>query len=159
MEFPLQAFVNLQAAAIAAGKLVGPGIRIIHVAIFAEDVGEVLRLAVLGDEAEEASSFAAEPPPLPAPAPRGWNLFGSIARFDGEPVAIHGRQLDLLRILASADDPLSIAGLRAAWGDYTPEETTIRWTIGKLRESLLAAFPGLEDPVTNGPAGYSLAIR
>ncbi len=152
----IAALIALQDAARAVARLLSPGLEAVSVTVRVAHEIDLITIAVLpGDEAEEV--LVPEPPALPPP--RGWAFGENSARFDGKPVAIHGRQLDLLRVLAAAVDPVKLDGLRAAWGTYPAEETTVRWTIGKLRESLALAFPGFEDPVTNGPGGYSLAIR
>ena len=89
----------------------------------------------------------------------GWDFSGAVPRFDGAIVSIHGKKLDLLRLLVEANSPLSIDKLRAAWDGYPAEESTIRWTLGELRKSLTQLFPGLEEPVPSGPGGYTIAIR
>ena len=148
---------QLQAAARAAGQLVAPGSQVARVCIFGVDGRRIADFTVpIGAVAvKEPPHAQAEEPSRP-----GWSFSGNSARFDGAPIAIHGRKLDVLRVLAEADGPLGFEDLRAAWGNYKAEESTIRWTLAELRKDLKRTFIDLEgDPIENTPAGYTLVIR
>ena len=150
---PIAALSALQQAARVVARLLS-GLEAVSVTVRVAHEIDLITLAVLPGDGDET-----EPPALPPPPPpRGWDFSTSVPRFDGTLVPIHGRQGDLLRVLALADGPLTIDGLRKAWGTYPAEETTVRWTIGKLRESLAAHFK-LEETIASGPAGYSLLMK
>ncbi len=98
-------------------------------------------------------------PRVVGPRP-GWDFSGTVPRYDGEPVPITGRKLDVLKVLAGEAGPVSAERLRDAWAGYMVEETTIRWTIGELRKALKVSFPAFdEDPIGTDGSGYSLRIR
>ena len=152
---------NLQAAARAAAEHLCPGI--------------TLGRVILIDAAGETIADLKVPPPEPAdPEPvvqpgeetvvdaPGWSFTPTGPAFEGNRVPIRGRQLDVLRCLVDAAEPMTAHDLRRkCWGGYPAEESTVRWTVNELRKSLKAAFqdwPG-GDPIVASGDGYWLALR
>jgi hypothetical protein len=140
---------HLQHAARCVGSHLAPGVAVRRVAVFDEQGRTILDVLV--------------PPGVPEKPPEalpGWDFSGNAPRFDGEQKKILGRSLQLLRVLAETDGPVSAEQLRAAWPDYTPSESTIRNQVADLRKRLKTAFPSWEgECITSTGAGYQLHIR
>lgn len=149
MSDPIRA---LQAAACSAAVHVAPGEPARRVVVYGAGGGKLLDVAV-----------PAECPPAgdgPGTAAAGWVVTDRGAWFDGEPVPVKGRSLDVLRVLAAAPGPVGADELRAAWGGYGAEESTVRWQVNQLKKLLKARFPDFEgDPVAATGSGYLLALR
>lgn len=139
----------LQAAARSYGQHVLPGVQIERVIVVAAGGVKIASVAVP----------LCGPPAIVPVAAEGWDFAPGETRFDGVLIPIHGQKLALLKVLAEADGPLTVEQLKVAWLDGIAEDGTIRWTLGELRKALKLLFPGLDDPITSGPEGYSLALR
>jgi hypothetical protein len=141
----------LQEAARNFARHIAPSTLITHLTIHGP-TGKIVTLPLPEERAEPVTD------PEAAAIP-GWDFSRPTPRFDGTVVPIHGRKLDVLKVLAASPVPLTILQLKAAWHDYEAEDGTVRWTIGDLRRTLRELFTDLDDPVHNGPEGYSLTIR
>lgn len=114
--------------------------------------GRCVRLPVHQDDAPATLEPEVRP---------GWDFSRKVPRFDGtERPEIVGRPLAVLKLLAEADEPVGVEDLRAAWGDYTPEEKSVRNMVGELKKVLRALWPHWEGELITGTgAGYRLEIR
>lgn len=175
----------LQSAARRAGKIVSPGMPIGRIELFDLSGKPVLAVAVPFEEVAVEEVWAPAPsesvqvPPKPAAPPAahappkpGWDFSTKpYPLYDGRQIEIAGRPLDLLKLLAEAERPLTIVEMEKAW-DYPaaegqtwlpPENGTCRWTLGDLRKKLKAAFPDFPgshlDTVKNEGHHYWLTIR
>ena len=97
----------------------------------------------------------------PAPAaPPGWSFApDGRAVYDGRPLAVGGRKLDVLRALVGAAGPVGVDGLRAAWGGTDVDDSAVRFQVAELRKALRAEFPDWEGEVVQASAhGYRLLL-
>ncbi len=142
---------RLQHAARLAAEHVAPGERAGRVVVFDARGARVLDVLV------PASAPAPhEPPDAPA---AGWVVMDRAATFDGTPVQLSGRRLDVLRVLVE-NETATVDDLRTAWDGYQAEESTIRWQVGELRKALkklFGDFPG--ELIESTGAGYRLLLR
>jgi DNA-binding response OmpR family regulator len=142
---------QLQQVARIAAEHVAPGERTARVVVLDSHGVKVLDVRV------PASMAVADEPPTGTAA--GWNVTDRSATFDGQTIAIKGRNLDVLRVLA-AGDIVTVDELRTAWGEYRAEESTIRWQVSELRKTLkkfFGDFPG--DLIESTGTGYRLLLR
>lgn len=140
----------LQTAARLYGKCVSPGEPVTKVAIF----GAHGRIAVL--KVPLGTPLPATAAEVFANSPTGWSFNGA-AHFNGEQVDVPKSRVELLRILAEASVPLTLADIRKLL-KTTAKPATIRWHISKLRESLRLHFRGAGD-IDATPLGYVLAPK
>jgi hypothetical protein len=156
---------RLQQAAAASARVIDPGSVAGSVIVLDTHGRKLIELAVPASSASPPPALGDEfATPFPVtreePATPGWSFTPTGPKFDGQPIPIRGRQLDVLRLLIRAEGPLSYAALRAAWGGYPAEESTVRWTVNELRKTLRTAFPDWEtDPISASGDGYLLMIR
>lgn len=151
----LDLLITLQEAARAYGRLVNPGAIAAEVRIRFHDGSKAsLPVPIMATTPVPAKVYA---PTLPE---SGWSFFNNRPFYDGKPIDITGQKLRLLRVIAEAEGPLSVDDLRAkAWRDSRTEEVTIRWSVGELRKELRKLFDFEDDPIPNGPDGYTLALK
>lgn len=151
---------ELQSAARKYAAHVLPGVVARRLIILDEHRERIAEVRIPACAEGETVGVGPAPPTIAPLALPGWDFSAPTPRFDGQPIAIHGRKRDLLKLLAESPIPLSVEQMKAAWGpDYTPEPGSVRWTVGDLRRALTSLFPGCGDPVHNDDAGYSLTIR
>jgi hypothetical protein len=143
---------NLQSAAASVARHVA-GTVAGRVIVFGPDGRKLLDIAV--------PAMVAESPAVPAEPEivAGWHFTPAGPKFDGRPIAIRGRQLTVLKMLAAAEGPVAVPDLRGAWDGYDVEAGTIRGAIIELRKSLKREFPDWEESVTAKGDGYTLLIR
>src|SRR5262245_40227052 len=98
----------LQAAARTAAEHICPGQLARRVIVLGEGNVKLLDAAVPLC-ACQSETRSAEPAVTP-----GWFVQGETILFDGDPVPVRGRNLDVLRLLV-AGDVVSVDALRAAW--------------------------------------------
>ncbi|QJX01234.1 helix-turn-helix domain-containing protein [Frigoriglobus tundricola] len=143
---------RLQASARAAAEHVAPGERAARVVVFDTRGAKVLDMTIPAS----ASVTEDERPAMPTV---GWCVTDRGATFDGKAVPVTGRKRDVLRVLVE-NETATVDDLRAAWGDYKAEESTIRWQIGELKKALKAAFPDYPGELIEATGnGYRLLIR
>lgn len=65
---------------------------------------------------------------------------------------LRGYQRALFLLLSVSPTPLTLADLKRAWGEYVPEDSTVRLTLHELRKKLRPA--GSDIVATD--AGYSI---
>jgi hypothetical protein len=146
---PLQ---RLQAAARAAAEHYSAGHPARRVIVLGEDGAKLIDANV--------PLCACQPAPAPEPDEvPGWAVRNGRAYFDGTLVPISGRKLDVLRVLIDKE-VASVDDLRAAWADYRPEDSSVRWTVTELRKALKAAFSDFDGELiqTTGH-GYALTLK
>lgn len=118
--------------------------------------GEVVtRVEVFGSHGKIAS-LKVPPPVAASPPPDGWDFSRAVPHHNGKPIEIHGIRAGLLRVLAEAEGPLTLAAIRSRW-ETQAEDGTIRWHLARLRTSLSRYFK--PPTVEYTPSGYVLRVR
>lgn len=150
---------NLQQAAVAATRHLTPSRSAGRVIVLDSSGNRVVDVAV--PILEHTPTPGAGLQPITSEPKPGWDFTTAGPLFDGEPVAIRGRQLDVLRALAEAEGPLSVGMLRKqCWAGYPAEESTVRWTVNELRKTLKTLFASWEGDIISADGdGYTLTLR
>ena len=147
---------RLQIIAREAALHINPDSRAKAVIIIDANGDQIVRINVQGSNGGHAASLKEEPTPI---VESGWSERNGKIYFDGTPIPLAGRQLDLLRVLIEKESA-TVDELRPAWKGSIVEESTIRWTVGELKKSLkklFGDFPG--DLIKSSGEGYSLQLR
>lgn len=145
---------DLQAAARRAADHSAPGHLARRVVVLGEGGVKLMDVPVPACPCGPEPGGAAE-----AGAAPGWSSRGDALLFDGEPVPIRGRNLDVLRVLA-ASELVTVDELRAAWSGYKAEDATVRWQVGELKKALKKLFGDFEGELIEATgAGYRLLLR
>lgn len=148
---PNDALRRLQAAARDYANLVCPGSPAKRVCVLGdarEVIAELMMPACLCAEAEPSRE-------------KGWDLSGSVPRFDGDEVPVAGKPLAILKLLAADDGPVKTKDLRRlAWDKNPPDESTVRQHVMDLRDTLAKHFSDWSGEfIATTPHGYHLVYR
>jgi DNA-binding response OmpR family regulator len=145
---------QLQQAARTAAEHVAPGERAARVVLF--DVTGRKLLDVTVPVCLPVSEARAE---MDVPV-AGWHVTDRIATYDGKRIAVGASRLNLLRVLAEADEPITAKELTSAAFDRQTDTANTRYHIRELRKELKAAFTGFEgEPIQGDDEGYRLVLR